>query len=146
MIDVKGVGEMEITKELIEKGEITLYRGDVDSIRVIEAHNMHMSECQAKMKPVKEIKWILIGWNLFMGECLVLLWLMNFEVEIIISVVIIVDVILLGMWYRFEYPLKSEPYYPDFKRICITYDDFNPRNKDYSKMLCGEITSESQQV
>lgn len=146
MIDVKGVGEMEITKELIEKGEITLYRGDVDSIRVIEAHNMHMSECQAKMKPVKEIKWILIGWNLFMGECLVLLWLMNFEVEIIISVVIIVNVILLGMWYRLVQPLKSEPYYPDFKRICITYDDFNPRNKDYSKMLYGEITSESQQV
>lgn len=146
MIDVKGVGEMEITKELIEKGEITLYRGDVDSIRVIEAHNMHMSECQAKMKPVKEIKWILIGWNLFMGECLVLLWLMNFEVEIIIPVVIIVNVILLGMWYRLEQPLKSEPYYPDFKRICITYDDFSPYSKDYSNMLYGEITSESQQV
>lgn len=137
---------MEITKELIEKGEITLYRGDVDSIRVIEAHNMHMSECQAKMKPVKEIKWILIGWNLFMGECLVLLWLMNFEVEIIIPVVIIVNVILLGMWYRLEQPLKSEPYYPDFKRICITYDDFSPYSKDYSNMLYGEITSESQQV
>lgn len=146
MIDVKGVGEMEITKELIEKGEITLYRGDVDSIRVIEAHNMHMSECQAKMKPIKEIKWILIGWNLFMGECLVLLWLMNFEVEIIISVVIIVNVILLGMWYRLVQPLKSEPYYPDFKRICITYDDFSPYSKDYSNMLYGEIASESQQV
>ena len=146
MIDVKGVGEMEITKELIEKGEITLYRGDVDSIRVVEAHNIHMSECQAKMKPVKEIKWILIGWNLFMGECLVLLWLMNFEVEIIISVVIIVNVILLGMWYRLVQPLKSEPYYPDFKRICITYDDFSPYSKDYSNMLYGEITSESQQV
>ena len=137
---------MEITKELIEKGEITLYRGDVDSIRVIEAHNMHMSECQAKMKPVKEIKWILIGWNLFMGECLVILWLMNFEVEIIIPVVIIVDMILLGMWYRLVQPLKSEPYYPDFKRICITYDDFSPYSKDYSNMLYGEITSESQQV
>ena len=137
---------MEITKELIEKGEITLYRGDVDSIRVIEAHNMHMSECQAKMKPIKEIKWILIGWNLFMGECLVLLWLMNFEVEIIISVFIIVNVILLGMWYRLVQPLKSEPYYPDFKRICITYDDFGPYSKDYSNMLYGEIASESQQV
>ncbi|MBP3420830.1 MAG: hypothetical protein J6K37_00995 [Lachnospiraceae bacterium] len=137
---------MEITKELIEKGEITLYRGDVDSIRVIEAHNMHMSECQVKMKPVKQVKWALVVWNLFMGFVLVLFILMSFEVKAVIPIVIIVDVILLGMWYRFEYPLKSEPYYPDFKRICITYDDFNPRNKDYSKMLYGEITSESQQV
>ena len=75
-----------------------------------------------------------------------LLWLMNFEVEIIISVVIIVNVILLGMWYRLVQPLKSEPYYPDFKRICITYDDFGPYSKDYSNMLYGEIASESQQV
>ena len=146
MIDVKGVGEMEITKELIEKGEITLYRGDVDSIRVIEAHNMHMSECQAKMKPVKQVKWALIAWNLFMGFGLVLFTLMSFEVKEVIPVVIIVNVILLGMWYRLVHPLKSEPYYPDFKRICITYDDFSPYSKDYSNMLYGEITSESQQV
>lgn len=146
MIDVKGVGEMEITKELIEKGEITLYRGDVDSIRVIEAHNMHMSECQAKMKPVKQVKWTLIAWNLVMGFCLVLFTLMSFEVKDVIPVVIIVNVILLGMWYRLVQPLKSEPYYPDFKRICITYDDFSPYSKDYSNMLYGEITSESQQV
>lgn len=137
---------MEITKELIEKGEITLYRGDVDSIRVIEAHNMHMFECQVEMKRVKTIKMVLIIWNLLMGICLTFLYLVNFEIQDVIPLVIIVNVILLGMWYRFEYPLKSEPYYPDFKRICITYDDFSPYSKDYSNMLYGEITSESQQV
>jgi hypothetical protein len=42
------------------------------------------------------------------------LYLVNFEIQDVIPLVIIVNVILLGMWYRLEQPLKSEPYYPDF--------------------------------